>query len=181
MTQTNGSNYVWWFFFTGSVISGFVITLCLDGFFGSSKGEETLAYGVRGCAPGLMRGLGFHVSGESQIGLPRLDYIEDMRYYDDVVQGESHSEEDRRSRRGAPGGVGNGAELTVGSRVYGSNFTGSGPVPADMGCYQLLQDYAEFLDDNTDATDRLQWWENADNKPFETMLCISASKLRGIG
>lgn len=37
MAETKGSNYVWWFLFTGSVLSGFVITLCLDGFFGTAK------------------------------------------------------------------------------------------------------------------------------------------------
>ena len=170
--STKGSNYVWWALFTGSVISGFVLTLCLDGFFGSTKTQETLTYGVRGCAPGLMRDLGFGVSGMPEnVGLPRIDYIDDAISFAEVVHGNTHPEDDRDRRS-----VDLVASDDTVDHIFGANFSASGPVPGNKGCFQMLKDYAEFLDDNTDATERLEWWENADNKPMQLLMCIAASK-----
>jgi hypothetical protein len=173
MAETKGSNYVWWALFTGSVISGFVITLCLDGFFGSTKTQETLTYGVRGCAPGLMRDLGFTVSGMPEnVGLPRIDYIEDAISFAEVAHGNTHPGDDR-DRRSVDLVASDNTET---SWLMGANFSASGPVPGNKGCFQMLKDYAEFLDENDDDTERLEWWENADNKPMQLLMCIAASK-----
>ena len=182
-----GSNYLWWFFFTGSVLSGFVITLMLDGFFGTTKSEETLTYGVRGCAPSIVSDLGFAVEGTvDAIGLPRIDYIESTAAFGDVMNGETHN--DRRNRRSV--GLtqdGNDDATHVGNRVMGANFTGSGPVPGEKGCIKMLKDYADFVNGGEDGDDvptdeeKMEWWENADNKPFHLMMCIASSKLAVLG
>ena len=133
----------------------------LDGFFGSSKSEETLALGIAGCTPGIMAGLGFGLYGDTTLapGLPRLDYIENTPAMRDVVNG-------GRSRRSV-----NSLHGNTRSQIYGGNVTGAGPVPPQLGCAKLLEDYKKVFDKG--ANDAAEFWEDADNKPMETMMCIA--------
>lgn len=181
--STKGSNYLWWFFFTGAVLSGVVITLMLDGFFGTTKSQETLTYGVRGCAPSIVGDLGFAVEGNvDAIGLPRIDYIESTAAFGNVM---GLGKRDRRNRRSVDlTQDGDNVANQVGARVMGANFTGSGPVPGEKGCFKMLKDYADFVNGGEDGDgevptdeEKMEWWENADNKPLHLMMCIASSKL----
>lgn len=170
MAETKGSNYVWWFFFTGSVLSGFVITLCLDGFFGSSKGEETLAFGIKGCTEGAVRDLGLTVSeSSSSIGLPRVDYLQSADAFEAIMNG-NHPDAGRERRSFLTHD-----DTGAGLRIFGANVTGAGPVQAPTKeCEDLLQSYID--DDNKTA-----YFEDIDNNPLGTLLCMAMCKCGRVG
>lgn len=121
-----------------------------------------MALGIAGCTPGIMAGLGFGLYGDTTLapGLPRLDYIENTPAMRDVVNG-------GRSRRS----VNSVHSAQTFGIIYGGNVTGAGPVPPQLGCAKLLEDYKKVFDKG--ANDAAEFWEDADNKPMETMMCIA--------
>jgi hypothetical protein len=169
---TPGTSWAWWSLFTATVLTGFIMTLVLDGFFGASKSEETLTFGVRSCAPSILGGLGFGNAGTpATVGLPRLDYLQNTAVMNDILT--EHPDARRRARRSANNFRLNKGEDVAngGHQLFGANETGFGPVPAATSeCRELLKKFV-------DAENKTEYFEDIDNNPFGTVMCMAMCAL----
>jgi hypothetical protein len=170
---TSGTSWAWWALFTATVATGFIMTLTLDGFFGASKSEETLVFGVRSCAPGILGGLGFGNAGTpATLGLPRVDYLQNTAVMGDILDGD-HPDASRRARRSRNNFKLNkhDDEAAHGHRLFGANESGFGPVPAaNSECRDLLKTYV-------DTENKTAYFEDIDNNPFGTVMCMAMCAL----
>ena len=174
---TPGTSWAWWSLFTATVLTGFIMTLLLDGFFGASKSEETLTFGVRSCAPSILGGLGFGNAGTpATVGLPRLDYLQSTEAMEGIIT--DHPDARRRARRSDRNFGLNRGEATEDADLLGhkrplfaANETGFGPVPAATSdCRDLLKNYV-------DADNKTSYFEDIDNNPFGTVMCMAMCAL----
>lgn len=156
-----------------------------------TRNEETLFFGTRECAPGLLNGLGFGTpAGGLGVGRPATTYLDSLAIHAATFNGEPG--DDRRARRS----VEHLADRQVESfgLVYGSNATLQGPIQFDpkrsrheVTCHDLIQAYTDAV--GTDAEDArevfaadvdneqphldslLNFLESSD-RAYETMFCL---------